>query len=143
MSLRPWPTGHPWGEAKAVSTCVFLTASLKRQCVAMTPGHVVFWVYLSAFGFMAGIPALVFGLIARLFARPFDTPHRVRVFQALLVPTLLLGLIASSLSYNLVSNGGAVPWLRANSLIGPFGSGLVIYLWASGFPLGRILFRRP
>ena len=105
----------------------------------MTAGHVVFWIYLAGFGFMAGIPALVLGLIARLIARPFDTPRRKRTLIALLVPALLLGLIGSILSYNLVSNGGAVLWVRANALIGPVGSGLIIFLWASGFPLRRAL----
>ena len=113
------------------------------QCVAVTPGHVVFWIYLSAFGFLAGIPAIIFGLIARLFARPFDTPLRIRIFIGMLAPTVLLGVIGSTLSYNLVSNGGSpAAWLKADILIGPFVSGMVIFFWASGFPLRRILFRR-
>ena len=108
----------------------------------MTPGYIVFWLYLAGLGFLAGIPAIVFGLIARLLARPFDTPRRMNVWMALLVPTVVLGITSSVLSYNLVSSGGVVPWVRANSLIGPISSAVIIFFWASGFPVRRVLLGR-
>jgi hypothetical protein len=46
------------------------------------------------------------------------------------------------LSYRLVSEAGAFAPLRVNSIVGPFLSAVVVFIWASGFPPSRILRRR-
>ncbi len=102
----------------------------------------MFWIYLAAYGSMGGIPGFVLGLTARFTARPFDTSRRFRVFLGLLAIVALSGVVGSVLSYNLASQAGAFESLRVNCLIGPFLSGMVIFIWASGFPLRRILPRR-
>jgi hypothetical protein len=105
----------------------------------MTPGHVAFWIYLAAYSTVTGTTALVLGLIARFSIRPFDTSRRVRVFLGLLAVVGLIGAIAFLLSYRLTSEAGVVASLSVNSLVGPFLTGMVIFIWASGFPLSRIL----
>lgn len=108
----------------------------------MTPASAVFWIYLAAYANMGGISALVLGLTARFTARPFDTARRFRGFLGLLVIVALIGVVASTLSYNLTSEAGATTSLRASSLIGPFLISVVIFVWVSGYPLSRILPRR-
>ncbi len=108
----------------------------------MTSGSAAFWIYLGAYLNLSGITAFVLGLVARLTARPFDTQHRFRVFMGLLVVVVLIGVIASVLSYNLASEAGAFVSLRVSSLVTPFVAGMAIFIWASGFPLSRILPRR-
>jgi cell shape-determining protein MreD len=108
----------------------------------ITPEGAVFWIYLAAYFNMGGITALVLGLIARFTSRPFDTPRRFRVFLGLLAIVALVGLIASGLSFNLTSKAGAFASFRASSLIWPFVISMVIFVWASGFPLSRIFPRR-
>ena len=107
----------------------------------MTPASAVFWVYLAAYSSIGGIVALVLGLVARFTSRPFDTPRRLRVFLILWAIVALFGAIASALSYNLAAAAGTSAF-RANTVIGPFLSAFVIFIWASGFPLSRILPRR-
>ena len=114
----------------------------RHNAVAMTPASAVFWVYLAAYGFLGGIPALVLGVAARFTVRPFDTPPRFRVFLILLAIVALCGAIASALSFHLASAGGAFSSFKANTLISPFLSAIVIFVWVSGFPLSRILPRR-
>jgi hypothetical protein len=114
----------------------------RHNALAMTPASAVFWIYLAAYGFIGGIPALVLGLVARFTARPFDTSRRFRAFLVRLAIVALCGALASGLSYNLASSAGAFTSLRANALISPFGSAILIFIWASGFPLSRILPRR-
>jgi len=108
----------------------------------MTPASAVFWIYLTAFGFIGGIPALVLGAVARFTARPFDTSRRFRAFLVLLAIVALCGAVASALTYNLASTAGTFSSFRANALISPFCSAIVIFIWAAGFPLSRILPKR-
>jgi hypothetical protein len=105
----------------------------------MTTGTGVFWIYLTALSFMGGIPTLVLGLIARFTGRPFDTPRKFRLFLALLAVVGVLSLIISILSYSLGTYAGAPVSFRVNLLISPFLSYGVIFIWASGIPLSRIL----
>jgi hypothetical protein len=113
----------------------------RHNAVAMTPASAVFWIYLAAYASIGGIAALVLGLVARFTARPFDTPGRFRAFCVLLGVVALCGVVGSALSYNLASGAGTSAF-RANTVIGPFLSAIVIFIWASGFPLSRILPRR-
>jgi cell shape-determining protein MreD len=105
----------------------------------MMPSSAVFWVYLTAYGSIGGIAALVLGLVARFTARPFDTPRRLRVFLILLAIVFLFAAVTSALCYQLASAAGTSSSFRANTLISPFISAIVILIWASGFPLSRIL----
>jgi hypothetical protein len=113
----------------------------RHNALAMTPTSAAFWVYLAAFSSIGGIAGLVLGLAARFTVRPFDTPRRFRAFLVLLAAVALFGAVASALSYNLASGDGTSSF-RANLVIGPFLSAIVIFIWASGFPLKRILPRR-
>jgi cell shape-determining protein MreD len=108
----------------------------------LTPASGAFWIYLAGYSSLAGITALVLGLIARFTARPFDTPRRCRVFGGLLAVVVLMAVIASALSYRLVTDAGAPVSLRVNSVVSPLLSAVVIFIVASGFPLSRILRRR-
>lgn len=108
----------------------------------MTPESAAFWIYLGAYANLSGITALVLGLIARFSIRPFNTSRRFRVFLGLLAGVGVIGAIASVLSYKLTSEAGVVVSFRVNSLVGPFLTSIVIFVWASGFPLSRILRRR-
>jgi hypothetical protein len=110
---------------------------------AVTPAGSAFWIYLAAYGFMGGIPALVLGVVARLMGRPFDTPRRFRAFLSLLAIVALIGVVASALSYNLASKAEVFASFRVSTLVGPFFSDIVIFVWASGFPLSRVFPRRP
>jgi hypothetical protein len=105
----------------------------------MTVSSAVFWIYLAAYGFMGGIPALALGLVARFTARPFDSSRRFRLFLSLLTIAALIGIVASVLSYNLATEAGAPASFRVNSLIGSFLTDAVIFVLASGFPLSRVL----
>jgi len=113
----------------------------RHNAVAMTPASAVFWIYLAAYASIGGIAALVLGLAARFTVRPFDTPRRFRVFLILLAVVALFGVVASELSYSLASGAGTSSF-RANTVIGPFLSAMLIFIWAAGFPLSRILPRR-
>lgn len=101
-----------------------------------------FWFYLAAYVNMGGITALVFGLIAIFASRPFDTHRRFQLFLGLLAIVALVGVITSGLSFNLTSQAGAFASFRASSLIWPFVISIVIFVWASGFPMSRIFPRR-
>jgi hypothetical protein len=107
----------------------------------MTPASAIFWIYLAAYASIGGIAGLVLGLAARFTVRPFDTPRRFRVFLFLLAAVALLGVVGSALSYNLAAGAGTSSF-RADTVIGPFLSAIVIFIWAAGFPLSRILPRR-
>jgi uncharacterized membrane protein len=113
----------------------------RHNALAMTPASAAFWIYLAAYSSIGGIAGLALGLVARFTVRPFDTPRRFRVFLVLLAAVALLGVVASALSYNLASGAGTSSF-RANLVIGPFLSAIVIFIWASGLPLSRILPRR-
>jgi hypothetical protein len=108
----------------------------------LTLGSAAFWIYLGAYSGLGGVTGLVLGLIARLTARPYETPQRFRVFLGLLVGVALMGVIASALSYNLALKAGAFASFRVTSLVWPFIAGMVIFIWASGFPLSRIVHLR-
>jgi hypothetical protein len=108
----------------------------------MTPASAAFWIYLAAYANIGGIAALVLGLVARFTSRPFDTPRRLRVFLVLLAIVALCAVVASALSYNLASAAGTSSSFRANAVLGPFISAIVIFISAAGFPLTRILPRR-
>ncbi len=109
---------------------------------ALTPAYAAFWIYLAACSSAAGVTAIVLGLIARLAVRPFDTPYRLGFFLGLFEVVLMVSVVASALAYKLASDAGAFTSLRVSSLITPFLGGVVIFIWASGFPLSRILRRR-
>jgi Na+/citrate or Na+/malate symporter len=108
----------------------------------MTPAVSTFWIYLAAYISIGGIPALVLGVVARLAGRPFDTPGRFRVFLVLLAIVAFFGVVASALSYNLASMAGVFASFRATTLVWPLISAIVIFVWASGFPLSRVFPRR-
>jgi cell shape-determining protein MreD len=108
----------------------------------MMPASAAFWVYLAGYSSIAGIAALVLGLVARFTARPFDTPFRFRAFLVILGIVLLFAALTAALCFNLASSAGTPQSFRANTVIGPFLSATVIFIWASGFPLSRILPRR-
>jgi hypothetical protein len=103
----------------------------------MTVAASAFWIYLAAYANLSGVAALVLGLIGRFTARPFDTPIQLRVFLGLSVIAVVIGVIAALLSYQLASEGGGPTSLKV-SAIGPLLTTVVIFLWASGFPLSRI-----
>jgi cell shape-determining protein MreD len=108
----------------------------------MTPASAVFWVYLAAYSSIGGIAALVLGLVARFTARPFDTPRRFGVFLVFLGIVLLFAVFTAALCFNLASSAGTPSSFRANMVVGPFLTAPVIFVWAAGFPLSRILPRR-
>jgi hypothetical protein len=108
----------------------------------MTPQTAVFWTYLLFYANLPGITALILGLIARFTARPFDTPRRFGVYVVMFGIVVLVGVTASALSFNLASGAGALASLRVSSLVAPLVAGVLIFIWASGFPLSRILPRR-
>lgn len=107
----------------------------------MTPDNAVFWIYLAAYYSVGGIAALVLGLIARYSARPFDSPRRLGVFLGLLLVVALVGVVASALSFSLAYDAGAPALLTVISLVWPWLIGEMIFFWASGFPLSRIVHR--
>jgi uncharacterized membrane protein len=108
----------------------------------LTPASSAFWIYLAGYSSLGGISALILGLIARFTARPFDSPRRFRIFLGLLAVVVLVGVIASTMSYRLMSEARVVATVRVNSVVAPLLSVVVIFIWASGFPLSRILRRR-
>ncbi len=108
----------------------------------MTVGYAAFWIYLAACSNAAGITAVVLGLIARFAMRPFDTDYRLGFFLGLFGVVVLVGVVASALAYKLATDAGAFATLRVSSLIVPLVVGIVVFIWASGFPLSRILRRR-
>jgi hypothetical protein len=101
-----------------------------------------FWILLSALVNMGGGAGLVLGVIARFAARPFDTPRRLTVFVVLLGLVTLVGIAASALSFTLAAQADAFASLRVVSLIWPFLVSELIFTWASGFPMLRILLKR-
>jgi len=108
----------------------------------MTTEGAAFWIYLGTFVNLGGGAGLVLGLIARFAARPYMTRLRLGAFLGLLVIALLIGIVASSLSYTLTSTAHASASLRVVSLIWPILVSVLNFIWASDFPLSRIFSRR-
>ena len=108
----------------------------------MTDGGAAFWINLGAFVNLGGGAGLLLGLIARFAARPYVTRVRLGAFLGLSVISMLIGIVASALSYNLTSTAHAFASLRVVSLIWPILVSVAIFIWASGFPLSRI-FSKP
>jgi hypothetical protein len=108
----------------------------------MSTGGAAFWIYLGTFINLGGAAGLVLGLIARFAARPYMTRLRLGALLGLLVIAVLNGIVASALSYNLTSTTHASASLRVVSLIWPILVSVLIFIWASGFPLSRIVSRR-
>jgi len=108
----------------------------------MTVGYAALWIYLAACTNAAAITAVVLGLIARFVVRPFDTDYRLGLFLGLFGVDLLVSVVASALAYKLATDAGAFAMLGVSSLIAPLVGGIVVFIWASGFPLSGILQRR-
>jgi hypothetical protein len=108
----------------------------------MTTGGAAFWIYLGTFINIGGGAGLVLGVIARFAARPYDTPLRLKALLGLLVIVALIGIVASALSFTLTSAAHASVSLRVVSLIWPVLVSVLLFSWASGFPLSRIFSRR-
>jgi hypothetical protein len=108
----------------------------------MAVGYAAFWIYLAACCNAAGITAIVLGLIARFAVRPLDTHDRIGFFFGLFGVVVLVSACASALAFYLASQAGAFLSFRVISLIAPLLGGVVVFIWASGFPLSRILRRR-
>jgi hypothetical protein len=108
----------------------------------MTVGYAAFWIYLAACSTAAGITAVVLGLIARFAVRPFDTNYRLGMFLGLFGVVVLVSACASALAFYLATQAGAFVSFRLSCLISPLLGGVVVFIWASGFPLSRILPRR-
>src|SRR5260370_15538103 len=107
----------------------------------MATGGGGLWIYLGAFINLGGGSGLLLGLIARFAARPNRTRRRLGAFLGLLVISILIGVVASALSYTLTSTAHATASLRGVSLIWPILVTVLIFIWASGFPLSRIFSR--
>ena len=108
----------------------------------MSTGGAAFWIYLGTFVNLGGGAGLVLGLIARFAARPYVTRVRLGAFLGLSVISMLIGIVASALSYTLASTAHASVSLRVVSLIWPILVSVLIFIWASGFRLSRIFSRR-
>jgi len=103
----------------------------------MTPGGSAFWIYLFVYGNLAGIAGIGLGLVARFAARPFN-----RVFLGLAGGVAVMSIISSALSFNLASQGHAFASFRLTCLITPLVAGPLLFVWASGLHISRVLGRR-
>lgn len=103
----------------------------------MSSGSVVFWVYLSALGFMTGVPAVVLGWIARYVANPFDTASKQRTLAILFAIVVINGLAGFALMLYLTSFASMAIYIRLVLICGPLICAVALFRWASGFPLRR------
>jgi hypothetical protein len=104
----------------------------------MTVGYAAFWIYLAALCNVAGITALILGLIARFVVRPYDTRFRFGYLLGMFGVVVLVSACASALALYLATQAGAFVSFRVSCLIAPLLGGVVVFIWASGFPLSRI-----